>query len=131
MKSIYRDVIILTIMKEYFLTVRKHQVKDYVSEYDLKEILNTLERRLPLIVDDVVFEIDSKYEQLHSHILLRTPKSVYYKKHSSINGFRVYWRLVVDHKPTYDYMHKDSCNKYEQEQIIISNYYRHHYGFVD
>ena len=118
-------------MKEYFLTIRKHQVKDYVSEDDLVNILNTLERRLPLIVTDVVYEIDSKYEQLHSHIILKTPLSVYYKQHSSINGFRVYWRKVVDLKPTYSYMHKDSCNKYEQEQIIITNYYRHNYGFAD
>ncbi len=118
-------------MREYFLTIRKHQVKDYVSEEDLVSILNTLERRLPLIVTDVVYEIDPKYLQLHSHIILKTPYSVYYKQHSSINGFRVYWRKVEDLKPTYSYMHKDSCNKYEQEQIIISNYYRHNYGFAD
>lgn len=117
-------------MIEYFLTIRKHQVKDYVSEDDLVSILNTLERRLPIIVTDVVYEIDSKYEQLHSHIMLKTRKSVYYKQHSSINGFRVYWRKVVDLEPTYDYMHKDSNNKFDQEQIFITNYYRHNYGFI-
>ncbi len=118
-------------MKEYFLTIRKHQVKDYVSEQDLLDILSCLKDRMPLKVVDVTYEIDQKYAQLHSHVIARTKKSVYYKKHSSINGFRVYWRLVVDRAPTLSYMHKDSSNKYEQEQIIQTNYYRNNYGFID
>lgn len=116
-------------MKEYFLTIRKHQVKDYVSEADLSDIIICLERRLPIIVSDVTYEIDHKYLQLHCHVLLKIDRNVYYKQHSSINGFRVYWRPVYDSKPTYNYMHKDSCNKYEQEHIILANYYRNNYGF--
>ncbi len=118
-------------MKEYFLTIRKHQVKDYVKEEDLQCILTCLERRLPLIVTDVAYEIDPKYLQLHSHILLKTPRSVFYKKHSSINGFRVYWRVVSDHQPVCDYIHKDSNDIYKQEEILMTNYYLHNYGFID
>ncbi len=118
-------------MKEYFLTIRKHQVKDYVTKEDLDHILICLKLRLPLKVSDVTYEMDNKYGQLHSHIILSTLRSVYYKKHSSINGFRVYWRLINEKEPTYNYMYKDSVNKFDQEQILITNYYRHNYGFTN
>lgn len=116
-------------MKEYFLTIRKHQVKDYVTKEDLDHILICLKLRLPLKVAEVTYEMDTKYGQLHSHIILSTRKGVYYSKHSSINGFRVYWREIYSKEPTYGYIHKDSVNKFEQEQILITNYYRHNYGF--
>ncbi len=117
-------------MKEYFLTIRKHQVKDYVSEEDLQCILKCLGDRLQFIVIDLIYEIDSKYDQLHAHLVIETNRSVYYKNHSSINGFRIYWLPANGRKRIINYMHKDSSNKYEQEQIILSNHYRHHYGFI-
>ncbi len=117
-------------MKEYFLTIRKHNVKDYVSERNISDILVELQRRLSLKIIDVVYEVENKYAQLHCHVIVKTVSSVYYKKHSSINGFRVYWRPVVNRAKVLSYMHKDSCNKYEQEQIIVENYYRHNYGFI-
>jgi len=119
-------------MKEYFLTIRKHQVKDYVSDNDLSNIIELLKSRLPCEVSDLVYEIDNKYNQLHSHLIVRSQKSIFYKKNSSINGFRLYW-LLIDHnkKAVMSYIHKDSYNKYEQEQIILTNFYRHNYGFQD
>lgn len=119
-------------MKEYFLTIRKHQVKDYVSVQDLLDIIELLKSRLPLEITDIVYEIDHKYNQLHSHLIARSQKSIFYKKNSSINGFRLYWLLIDKNKKSVlSYMHKDSYNKFEQEQIILTNYYRHNYGFHD
>ena len=42
-------------MKEYFLTIRKHQVKDYVSEQDLAEILSELKQRINIKLIDSVY----------------------------------------------------------------------------
>ncbi len=117
-------------MKVYFLTIRKHQVKDYVRVEDLQDIVKCLSHQLEFTLIDLAYELDPKYQQLHSHLMVQTLRTVYYKKHSSIKGFRLYWRLVVDQSPTKRYIHKNSHNKYEQEQIIITNYYRHHYGFI-
>ncbi len=117
-------------MKEYFLTIRKHQVLDYVSVEDLLSILQCLANKLYFNIIDLTYEIDHKYGQLHAHLILETNKNVYYKKHSSINGFRLYWLPAKGRKNILSYMHKDSINKYQQEQIIATNYYRHHYGFI-
>lgn len=116
-------------MKEYFLTIAKHQVKDYVSEFNIACVIHELKRRLSFKVIDIVYEIDRKYDQLHCHVLIRSHRFINYKNNTSIIGFRVYWLPVKGDKGVISYMHKDSCNKYEQEQILLTNYYRHHYGF--
>lgn len=117
-------------MKEYFLTIRKHNVLHYVSEENIASVMTELQKRLPFKVIDVVYEIDHKYDQLHSHVIIKSHKWINYKNNTSINGFRVYWKPIINGVPVKSYMHKDSCNKYEQEQILITNYYRHNYGFV-
>jgi len=117
-------------MKNYFLTIRKHQVLDYVSVEDLLDILQCLKKDLQFIVISFSYETDPKYDQLHAHLIIKTKRSVYYKKHSSINGFRLYFVPIYNSNKTLSYMNKDSTNKYEQEQIIITNYYRHHYAFI-
>lgn len=116
-------------MKEYFLTIAKHQVKDYVSECQITDVINELKLNLPFKVISIVYEISRKYDQLHSHVLIKSNRYINYKLYTSIKGFRVYWLAVKDRKPVISYMNKDSCNKYEQEQILITNYYRHNYGF--
>ncbi len=116
-------------MREYFLTIAKHQVKDYVSEHNLKEIISELHHKLPFKVISVVYEMSNKYSQLHSHVLIKSRKYINYKQLTSIKGFRVYWLSVENREPIMSYMKKDSCNKYEQEQLLVTNYYRHHYGF--
>ncbi len=117
-------------MKEYFLTIAKHQVKDYVSECQITDVIKELQGKLFFRIIDVVYEIDTKYQQLHSHVLIRSRRFINYKNYTSIQGFRVYWKAVINRDPVQGYMHKDSCNKYEQEQILITNYYRHNYGFI-
>ncbi len=119
-------------MKEYFLTIRKHNVKDYVSERNIKDITSELKNKLTLEICDLVYEIDDRYNQLHSHVIVKSNRSIYYKDNTSTKGFRIYWKPIPtrrDRERIVSYMHKDSCNKYEQEQIIITNYYRHNYGF--
>lgn len=119
-------------MKEYFLTIRAHNVKVYVSEREIEDIVSELKARLDIHISDLTYEIDKKYNQLHSHLMIRSRKNVYYKDNSSIRGFRVYWKPIccsTDRSTVLLYIHKDSSNKYEQEQIIQTNYYNHHYGF--
>lgn len=116
-------------MKQYFLTIHKHQVKDYVSVQDIEDLLKSLRFLLTFKVIKITYEISRTYNQLHAHLLVQTNKVIYYKKYSSIDNFRLYWLPAVDGEKIFKYMTKDSSNKYEQQQIIITNYYRHHYGF--
>jgi len=117
-------------MKEYFLTIVKHKRLDYVSEFEIRSVLDELQKRLNINLVEVVYEIDNVYGNLHGHVLIQSPKCVTYKKHSSIKGFRVYWVPVYNGNSLLGYLHKDSINRFEQEQILTTNYYRHNYGFI-
>lgn len=118
-------------IRNYFITIRKHQVKDFVDVQDLMNILNYIMHKVPsLRLGANSFEIDKVYNQLHFHAIVTTSHYFNFKGLTSHNGFRIYWKPVYSKKLLHHYIQKDAFNKYEQEQIIISNYYNHNYGFV-
>ncbi len=114
----------------YLLTIAKHQVKDYVSQNDLLRVHTALKCRLAdLYVPLVAYEISPKYRQLHMHGIALTKRAVFFKENCSILGFRIQWRKIYDLEKAIQYVYKDAYNSYIQEQILIMNYYSHHYGF--
>lgn len=120
-------------MKQYFLTVRAHNVKQYVSEWELIKVFRELERRIDIQFSDTVYEMDHTYDQLHCHTIVQSNKSITYKSNSSISGFRLFWKpikTILDRQRIISYIHKDCANEFDKEQILLTNYYRHHYGFI-
>lgn len=113
-----------TIQNEYMLTIAKHQVKDYVTTYDINSVIKILKERFnTLAVQTIGYELMPKYNQLHAHLLISIKEPVYYKKNSSILGFRVQWSPSDDPKGAIKYIQKDAYNKYAQEQILDVNKY--------
>ncbi len=114
----------------YLLTIAKHQVKDYVSVKDLQDVHWALKCRLTdLYVPLLSYEVSPTYRQLHMHGIAITKRAVFYKENCSLLGYRIQWSRIYDLKRAIQYVFKDAHNRYEQEQIIQQNYYRHHYGF--
>ncbi len=108
----------------YMLTIAKHQVKTYVQKEDITETVSLLKRKLvQLRTHETCYELSPKYHQLHAHIIVSTPKKVYYKDNCSINGFRLQWSPVFDIKGARNYLTKDATNQYEQEAILMENYF--------
>ncbi len=114
-------------VRSYFITIRKHQVKDFVGINDLMNILDYLMKRLTsLRLVNNSFEIDKKYAQLHFHAIIHVNEYFKYKSVSSYGGYRIFWVPVYDHVALIKYLYKDTQNnKYKQEIIIIDNYYTH------
>ncbi len=117
-------------MQYYMITIRKHQVKDYVEQRDIREILIYLHDN-QIDVDDGICECHGKYKQLHFHGISLLPKQFYYKPFTKCAGFRIHFKpfkpnalyaikqYIYKHNPTYDY----------HIQTLMCNYYRHHFGF--
>lgn len=111
----------------YFITIRKHRVKEYVDVDDIINIIEYLYTKIPsLRLGIYSFEIDKKYRQLYFHGLVQMKKQYFnYKSVVSHNGFRIYWKPVYHHYGLKKYINKDIHNKYKQEEIISDNYFTH------
>jgi len=115
----------------YFITIEKQQKKDYISRDELDTVYTTLNGLIPdLEIEYKVYELGTKYYQLHMHAIVSTFTKIYFKKYSKYGNFRVYWTPVYSREILDIYIRKQCINKYEQEQLFDINYYRHHYGFV-
>ncbi len=113
--------------KFYFITIRKHQVKDYVDVQDILNILGYLNDKLKTLkVFDNCFEVDKKYRQLHFHAIISTNEYFKYKTLSTYGGFRIYWKPIYNYKKLQSYIIKD-CNSelWRKEEIISNNFYTH------
>ncbi len=117
---------------KYLLTIRKHQVLDQVSELDIDEVVDYLKLRLKsLNIVTHSYEIDSRYNQLHYHAVVEVKHRVWYKDNSKYKGFRIHWVPIGNLCGAKEYVLKEASNKYEQEQILIKNYYCNNYGFIE
>ncbi len=123
-------------MHYYLITIRKHQVKDYVSVDELLSVLGRFVELYPNadIVDKGI-ECHGMYMQLHTHFIVCTPKKFYYRLFSQWEGFIIHYKLIEigciqDMLSVIDYIHKnDHNNKYVLSQLLDENYYRYNYGF--
>ncbi len=117
----------------YFITICRHQVKTYVEKSDIESIITKMKWIEPTLdIKDSAYEISPTYTQLHYHALVTTRAAFRYSKLTTLDGFRIYWKKVTgikDIRRILTYIHKDSCNKEEQEQVLNCNYYYNHYAF--
>ncbi len=114
----------------YFITIQSSRKKEFVSPDDLLNIKRSLKTKFSkLQVYKSVFELGSCYKQLHLHLLLRLPHSVYFKDSSKMLGYRLYWRKIYDLSSIDHYLEKDS-RQYTQNDVITLNHLNHNYGFI-
>ncbi len=119
-------------LRFYLLTIRKHQVKDYVDKSMLDQIVGSLKlKHDTLHVLNHCYETFCKYEQLHFHGIVNISHNIYYKDNNSVDGYQIRWAPIYNMKGALKYIIKEAYNKYEQEYIHVINYYRYHYGFVN
>lgn len=108
----------------YMVTIAKHQVKDYVQPGDIYKVMEELKWRFPSLHFSVLgFELMPKYNQLHCHAIAELNEAVFYRKNSSIFGFRIQWSPVRELAGAIQYCMKDAYNKYAQQQILDINRY--------
>lgn len=114
----------------YFITIEKASKKAYCTLKEIETVLHILKCRFPSIcIYESVYELGSLYSQLHLHFLARISEKVYYKANSKFGDIRVFYKKVYDLPKIKMYLSKACSNEYEQEQLISSNYYNHHYAF--
>lgn len=119
-------------MYKYLITIRKHQVKDYVDKSLIDEIKMYIKlKHDSLKIIKECYEVDKKYKQLHYHAVVEINHKVWFKDNSKYKDFRIHWSPVGSMCGAIKYVLKEASNEYEQEQILIKNYYCHNYGFID
>ncbi len=111
---------------KYIITIRKHQVKDYVVESDIDAVVSYLKlKHDSLKVLNHAYEIGHKYNQLHFHAMISLCHAIRYSDNSKHNGFFIHWKRIYNECNAVKYILKDSPNRYEQEQILTINKYCH------
>ncbi len=117
----------------YMITIRKHQVKDFVSVSELRDTLDYLIIEQlgwsTCCISNVVYEIDPIYSQLHLHCIMHAKRNFKYSRYTRAGPFRIHFRRVYDLGGMERYLTKQIPDKYRQEQLIIENHYNYHYGF--
>lgn len=117
----------------YMVSIHKQQKKDFVSKKNLDDIfhrlLALLEYHQPR-VDSKVYEMTSKYCQLHLHCLLSTITDFRYFRYTKQCGFRVHFKKVYDLDGMRRYLGKQVTCSAKQDQILDENHYNSNYGFT-
>ncbi len=120
---------------KYMVTIRKHQVKDFVTCSQLRKILdNLLIHKLgwaDTIIENVVYEIEPTYMQMHLHGILYSKRSFNYTRYTCSGDFRIHFRKVYDLEGAIEYLTKQVPNQYIQSQKRLENFYNHNYGFIE
>lgn len=111
--------------KKFAVTIKINQKGPTIEDYHEK--LNKLYERFQIIVEDIVYEEDSK-GNLHIHGTFTDNRRLYYPaivKVLKCHFYAIEWKS----KGWTDYMLKTKPNKYQQEALVNENYYKHYYGF--
>lgn len=110
------------VLRKYFITIAKHQVKDHVSKIDLMLIIHELKLRYPTLEShNMVYELSPTYRQLHCHFIAYTTEFIRYSDIKSINGYSIRVKPIYNLAKVCRYLRKQVVNKYEQEQLLIIN----------
>ncbi len=117
----------MTVLKYYLVTVRKHQVKDFVSPVDLENILWYLSKRG---VHNLYgkWERHGRYKQLHYHFITRIPKYTL----TSFSGFRIHYERFSkgDYSAMQRYIDKHyNYHTHDQQHTSLANYFAYYYAF--
>lgn len=117
----------------YLVTLRKSQVKEYVSWEELTSMMVQLENTFT--IRDYCFEAHGVYRQLHCHLLIESDMALRFKFYSKMfDDYILHFRSVDKFsslKKVSQYIHKH-CNNHSPEQIEqtrMCNYFKYHYGF--
>lgn len=117
----------------YLVTIIRSQRKQHVEQYELDEVYDYLRVNLnSLKVKIFCYEIDSTYNQLHSHAVVSVNQYFKFLKYNKFKGFFIKWDVIrqLETFPKINkYLHKDAYNRYEQEFILIRNSYQNINGF--
>ncbi len=105
------------------ITIRKHQVKDYINKEMLDEVIEQLEQCIAsFYIIQGVYENSGKYKQLHYHAIAKVIKGFRYSRFTEYQGFRIMWTKVYDYYKACAYLLKDLRHR-SQDDILIDNYY--------
>ncbi len=107
----------------YMITIRKHQVKDYVNKYMLDEVALYLEQGIQsFYIIQQVYENSGLHKQLHYHAIAKVNKNFRYKPFVEYNGFQIHWTRVYDYYKACAYLLKDLRCK-TQDDILTDNFF--------
>lgn len=118
----------------WLVTLRKHNVKDYVDYEYLNAIVQVLDKHF-FDIKDYCLERHGKYKQLHAHMIVKTSTKFQYRQHvNAVNGFIMHFKPIDSNLLNASrYIHKH-CNGHCDEmleQTKYTNYYAYHHGFED
>lgn len=117
-------------MPKYLITISCQQKLQYVSEYDLYQVLLWLPPSL--LVLHYSYETSGKYGQLHYHAVVEynglwNPYTQYGDS-SYCLSFRIQWKRITKLEGAIKYVYKDTHNDpIIQNDIIIGNEFKHKY----
>ncbi len=117
-------------MQYYMITIRKHQVKDYVDLHDIHQVMVYLHDH-GIDIDEGMSECHGKYKQLHYHGVVKLYKRFYFKPYTKFSGFRIHFKAFSPNAlfQIQKYIYKHNPNEEYRRQTLETNYYRNHYGF--
>ncbi len=118
----------------YLITIHCSQKLDYVSQLDLDRVLLWLKMAIPSMhICKGVLEATGFYKQLHYHGIVSVDRYFRYRpytKHGdseyTVKTYQIMWKRIHNLSGAINYIQKD-LYKQSQQEIIVSNYYLHHY----
>lgn len=108
--------------KYYAITVKQTGSDNYCSEEQIRYRFDQMcsVKRYPMIVHDVVFELDSK-SRLHAHALVSSIDKLWIKPCKGWHIFQAELSTTSDKTNWEKYMHKVVQNQFDQEEILTLN----------
>ncbi len=107
---------------KYMVTIRKFQTKDKVFVSDIQTVITFLENKFSTLqFKQIVYEVDSTYNQLHFHAIVYISQRIKFAQTSRCGNFRIYWRPIFDLKGARSYLTKIVKTQQIQKQILNRN----------
>jgi len=117
--------------KIYLITISHRNKKKYIPKSELaSKFLNLFHKVPSMLAHHFSYELGSTYSQLHLHAIITMRSSVRYSSLKWTDGYYTDWKSIKarDLPAAISYVNK--TNKFEQEQAILTNWYRHNYAFI-
>jgi len=118
-----------TQIKYWLVTIRKHQVKDFVHPTELDECITYIDKCDYLVIRDYCYEGHGLYKQYHCHALIETPKFFRFRGLTKYKGFTIHWKAISGRPDKVCmYIHKH-CNNHCPHRILqneLANFFRYH-----
>ncbi len=121
----------------YIVTIRKSQVKDYVSYDNLRAKVLGLKLMLPrMYIIEIGYEAHGLYRQLHVHLLIDSLKIDYKMINRKMKGDGYIYhfkkcniQFAEDVERICNYITKYDTDPCMRHMILIENYLNYFYGF--